>query len=67
MQLGIVGRLSVREHADDVLERLHQCIDLFAGELVAGNALAELAFELLALALGIRDPRITGSSDFSGE
>lgn len=33
-----------------------ECSDLFAAELVAGDVPVELAFELLALALGVGDP-----------
>ena len=57
VQFGLVRWFGVGEHADDVLERLHERLDLFGGELVAGDVLAELAFELLALALGVGDPR----------
>ena len=49
-------RVGVGEHVDDVLERVDERLDLVGGELVAGDVLAELAFEALALALGVGDP-----------
>ena len=44
------------QDADDVLQSLHERYDLFGGELVAGDLLAELPLELVALALGVGDP-----------
>ena len=48
---------------DDVLECVDECLDLVGGELVAGDVVAELAFEVLAFALGVCDP---GGGDGDG-
>jgi hypothetical protein len=51
VELGLVRRFRFGEHLDDVLQYLHERLDLFGRELATGDVLAELALEGLPLSL----------------